>query len=387
MRKIGANYIFTGIKDKPWIKNGYIAFGDDGTVWYISDDFEAEKESAGLEFYSGYLVPGFVNAHLHLELSYLKDSRTKFNGLHDFIAYMAKRDEVNDEDKIAAARFYDNLMYDRGIVLAADIVNTDLTLDIKKESHIKYVNFIEVFGLSPENARQRMDDAVALRDKFKNHKLLAWFSPHSTYSISFKLFDSLRMFFYTSELTSIHFLEGREEKQLFENKATELEKVLKNFSNKLPYKRWKSAIDFVVSLAQSVETVLFVHNLFANKNDITKISKKFKEPYFVLCPSSNLNVEGVLPDAEIFFDVKDRLLIGTDSLVTNDDLDIVKEINLLLQAGFDIETLLFAATVNGAKALGFSEKYGNFDIGKKPGAVILQKEDSGFVLEKTIKFV
>ncbi len=387
MRKIGANYIFTAVRSKPWIKNGYLVFDDNGTVLQISGDFEAENEPAGLEFYSGYMIPGLVNAHLHLELSYLRQKKDKFDGLHDFVAYMAQKDNADNDEKVKASKFYDGLMYDRGVVLAADIMNSDLTLEIKKESRIKYVNFAEVYGLNPDVAEGRIDSAITLQQKFNGNNLIAWLSPHSTYSLSTDLYGLLRQKLSNQPVTTIHFLEGRYEKLLFSGKPSEFKEVLKTFSEDLPYRNWGSAVDFAITLTDEIPTVFFVHNTFADKNDLAAIAKKIKNPYFVLCPSSNLNVESRLPDYKVFSGFENKLLVGTDSLATNDDLDIVKEINLLLQAGFNEETVLYAATLNGAKALAFEKDYGSFEKGKKPGAVILQKSDGKFVFEKTINFV
>ena len=71
MRKISANYIFP-ISSKP-LKNGILELDDSGKIINIIDTKGDLKESAGLEFYNGILVPGFVNTHSHLELSDLKE--------------------------------------------------------------------------------------------------------------------------------------------------------------------------------------------------------------------------------------------------------------------------------------------------------------------------
>lgn len=68
MRKIAASYIFTNIGDP--IKNGILLCNDQGEVIEIIGEGGQLKEMAGMEFYSGILVPGFICPSLHLnELS------------------------------------------------------------------------------------------------------------------------------------------------------------------------------------------------------------------------------------------------------------------------------------------------------------------------------
>ena len=83
MRKIAATYIFPG--NRPPLKNGILICNDDGSVVDIVEKNGDFKEEAGVEFYSGILCPGFVNAHCHLELSHLKGKIQEGTGIGGFI--------------------------------------------------------------------------------------------------------------------------------------------------------------------------------------------------------------------------------------------------------------------------------------------------------------
>ena len=67
MRKIAATYIFP-CNGKP-LKNGILVCENDGTVIEIIDTSGNLNEQAELEFYSGILVPSFVNVHFSLSKS------------------------------------------------------------------------------------------------------------------------------------------------------------------------------------------------------------------------------------------------------------------------------------------------------------------------------
>ncbi len=59
MRKIAATYIL--VSSQPPLKNSIIILEDDGEIIEVIDTKGVLKEQAGLEFYSGALVPGMIN--------------------------------------------------------------------------------------------------------------------------------------------------------------------------------------------------------------------------------------------------------------------------------------------------------------------------------------
>jgi cytosine/adenosine deaminase-related metal-dependent hydrolase len=71
------------------------------------------------------------------------------------------------------------------------------------------------------------------------------------------------------------------------------------------------------------------------------------------------------------------ICLGTDSLASNDRLSILEEMLTLKQAfNLNWQDLIQFATYNGAKALGFENELGTFEIGKNPGINLISfKED------------
>ena len=65
--RIAASFVYTLDDDKP-IRNGYVEYDDDGTVTAVG---ECDDVSSEVRFLEGAIVPGFVNAHCHVELSHL----------------------------------------------------------------------------------------------------------------------------------------------------------------------------------------------------------------------------------------------------------------------------------------------------------------------------
>lgn len=121
MNRIAASYVFPLGGSEP-IRNGYIEYADDGTVVSVG---ACENPSGESEFLDGEaIVPGFVNAHCHVELSYMKGLFKKGTGMAGFIDQInALRDTKPMEEKISDIQFWMDAMWSRGVQAMADISN------------------------------------------------------------------------------------------------------------------------------------------------------------------------------------------------------------------------------------------------------------------------
>lgn len=72
-----------------------------------------------------------------------------------------------------------------------------------------------------------------------------------------------------------------------------------------------------------------------------------------------------------------NIVLGTDSLASNDQLSILEEMKTLQKnfPGIELATLLKWATINGAQALQMDETLGSFEKGKQPGIVLIEALD------------
>ena len=121
MNRIAASYVFPLGGSEP-IRNGYIEYADDGTVVSVG---ACENPGGESEFLDGEaIVPGFVNAHCHVELSYMKGLFKKGTGMAGFIDQInALRDTKPMEEKISDIQFWMDAMWSRGVQAMADISN------------------------------------------------------------------------------------------------------------------------------------------------------------------------------------------------------------------------------------------------------------------------
>ena len=91
----------------------------------------------------------------------------------------------------------------------------------------------------------------------------------------------------------------------------------------------------------------------------------------------HIYIENEIPPANMLVEEGCEIVIGTDSLASNNDLSILSELKTL-QFNFPdipIGDLVKWATINGARALGEDAQFGSIESGKKPGLLLLQNVD------------
>jgi aminodeoxyfutalosine deaminase len=375
MKRFSSQYLITN--SGPMLKRPVINVADDGTIENIEDTSGDLSEKHSVEFYNGIIIPGFVNCHCHLELSHMKGVISSGTGLGTFIEQIRSRRNSETDSILAAAVSADNEMYNSGISLCADICNTTETFDLKKESKIKYINLLEVFGIDPEKAAKRMNEVLGISEVAEKFKIPCSMVPHSFYSTSLPLLRLLRKKSNKNKVTSIHFMETPAESEFLQDHSGPL-KTSYMRTGLLPAKleTVTNHADGILNEITQSGNLILVHNTFADRATVKRVLTR-KNTYWCLCPHSNKYIENTIPPVKLLCDEGCEIVLGTDSLASNQQLDILGEI-IALQLNFpmlSIEELIRWATLNGAKALGEENLYGTIEAGKKPGLLLLQNLD------------
>jgi aminodeoxyfutalosine deaminase len=375
MRRFSAQFIITN--SGPPSKRAVVCTEDDGTIISVEDNAGYLKESQSVEFYNGIIVPGFVNCHCHLELSHMKGAIPEGTGLSDFIMQIRNSRETYPGNDLLRAQISDKLMSDEGIVLCADICNTSLTFELKKNSQIKYYNLLEVFGIDPDKAGRRMDDISALEKVAGESGLPYSIVPHSVYSVSLQLLRLIKEKSKESIVTSIHFMETDAEAIFLSDHTGPLRKSYEN-SGLLPVNIQAPADHITAALDEvtSSGNLIFVHNTFAEPQIVRDIRKR-GNTFWCLCPGSNMYIENKMPPVEMLMSEECEIVVGTDSLASNKNLSVLSELKLISQyfPSVKLEEMIRWATVNGARALAEDVIFGKIEKGKKPGLLLLENID------------
>ena len=382
VRRIAASYVYT--LDAGTIKNGFVEYDDaDGTI------ISTGECSEGDDIISGALVPGFVNAHCHVELSHLHGKFRKGTGMAGFIDQINElRDWAGRETKIELTRRWMDKMWNDGVSAMADISNDDSSFEVKKSHPLYTRTFLEVFGSEPEMCEGVMSDVMKLNETASAYGIDAAPTPHSCYTMSPQLLSASAAAGLESGFLSYHSQESQEEEDLLMTGTGAMYENRKRSGMSTPPVTGESSLKYFLDRLAAAcpapydQNILLVHNVCLKQDDIDALKKVMKNPYFAICPLSNIFIHNALPPVELMRKNGLAIAVGTDSLSSNDDLDMVKELACLHEAFPEVpmSEMLEWACLNGARFLGKEDELGSFAPGKRPGIVLVKDIDQdGFV--------
>ncbi|ADY53799.1 amidohydrolase [Pseudopedobacter saltans DSM 12145] len=385
MKKFTADYVFT-VEDKKPIPNGLVVTDDDGRILSISNYEEGSEE--GIEHHSGAIVPGFINAHCHLELSHLKGKIEEKKGLPSFIkSVIGFRNSTSDADMISAMKKADKLMEKNGIVGVGDISNSTLSAEVKASSSLRYHTFIEMVGMDPYIADELIEKADAMKTAFENSGS-ASITVHAAYTLSKDLLKSLRKYCKDHKnLISIHNQENDDENALYRYKTGSFVELYNdlgiNIDHFVPMS--KNTLQALVPLFPQNQNILLVHNTFTSLKDVYMLKRFDYGFYWCFCPGANVYIEDTLPHFDFFIKSDSPATLGTDSLASNKNLSILDEMKIVKGNSPEIpfETILEWATLNGAKFFGWERELGSIKKGKKPGLNLITNFKDGNITNKS----
>jgi len=348
-----------------------------GTVMEIVSVADAGD---GIETFTGILCPGFVNCHCHLELSHMKGLVPKHTGLVDFVFKIVTERHFDEEQILAAIKKAEDEMLQNGIVAVGDICNNILTLPQKLEGKLWYHNFIEASGFPPAIAAARFQRSLDFYHAYHEQFPASSIVPHAPYSVSAELFRMINEF-PDNQLLTIHNQEIPDENELFKKGTGDFLRMYEKMNIDISFFKptGKSSLQSYLPYFTKGQSVILVHNVATPAEDIefAKLqTSDFKlQTYFCLCPNANLYISNTLPDINLFSGLDDHIVLGTDSLASNDQLSILEEMRTLKEnfPSLNPSMLLQWATINAARALGIEKNYGSFEKGKKPAVLLIDE--------------
>jgi aminodeoxyfutalosine deaminase len=319
------------------------------------------------------LLPGLVNAHTHLELSWMAGLVPPAPSMNDWIGALVQLRRAGvpggNSAELEAARAAVRTMAATGVVLIGDITNTGITGEALRGSDITGVMFYELLGFNaadPEALVRAAWKKLEAVDTDLKRAVVA----HAPYSVSPDLFRAIAAQSIGAPL-SVHLGESAEEIEFLRTGRGPIRETLERLG--VWSEGWPvpdcDPVRFLADLGYLRAGLLVVHGVHLTDDGLERL--RGAGAVLVTCPRSNLWVGAGAPRLAHFYAARLPVAIGTDSLASVATLSLFDELAEMRRLAPEVAagTLLASATRIGAEALGFGKDYGTIAPGKRPGLV------------------
>ncbi len=353
------------------VRNGIIV--ETGTLNVIRS-----RHSAPVVDYPGFaLLPGFVNAHTHLELSHfpswLHNSPVDYapRSFADWIIQLIKiKRGLTDEDYRHSIMEGVRMCLESGTTSIGEIVSNPAMAELYYESSLTGRLYFELLGQESRLFQHKLASAMPEVLREEAQSLNFGISPHSPYTIAVEHLATIRETAATHSLPlAIHLSESRSEVDFVFDGSGELAATF------FPFVGWGqflgnphrcSSTELMQRHGLLTPTTVAVHCVHVSGSDVDILKRS--GVHIALCPRSNDLLDVGRAPVALFKKAGIPLAIGTDSLASNNSLSMWDELRFALEIFPDDlaeQDIFRMVTTGGAAALGITAECGSLDVGKR----------------------
>ncbi|MCF6775862.1 TRZ/ATZ family hydrolase [Thiotrichales bacterium 19X7-9] len=357
------------IRPENEVLENYALVISNGVIIDLLPQAEAAKAYLATEVFNRndhVLMPGLVNAHTHLAMSYyrgLKDDVALQTWLSDYI-WPAERKTISAE-----------YVYDATLHALAECIRGGVTCVNDHYFHMDEVakactkagvrgrlahciyHFQTPWATSADECFNHQEILINLLND--NDLLSVAIGPHSPYGVDDQIMQRVHLLSNEYDLP-IHIHLHETQKEIDEFIQTYGQSPVKHYASK----GWLS------------DQFIAVHMTALDNEEIDLLAKHAVN--VVHCPESNMKLSSGISPVQKLIDQGINVALGTDGSASNNDIDMISEMRsaafLAKVANLDpedlsAETVLEMATISGAKALKLDKSIGSLEIGKRADCI------------------
>lgn len=336
---------------------------------------------ADIDLGNAALLPGFVNAHAHIEYTVLR-------GLVEDLAFFpwvrrltALKTPLRFDDWVDSATLGAAELISAGITCVGDCADAGASLNALIATGMRGIVFREVFGIEaePDDAaivavleRKLSEMDATLLRAGAEERVGVGISPHAPYTVRASLFAPLAALANRRGLhQQIHLAESPAERELFARGSGEFSEMYARRGIAFDF-RGESAISHVAASGGLDAPTVAVHGVHATEADVRTLRERGAS--LVHCPRSNGKLAAGFAPLKAFIDAGIAVGLGTDSMVSANSADFFEEMRFALYnarareqdpLALTARRALELATLGGARVLGADDELGSLQPGKR----------------------
>lgn len=326
---------------------------------------QAHPDALPIDTGNAILLPGLINSHTHLELSFCQAGERAAAPFHEWILQMRGKQGAEDHAKATASGIEQSL--DFGVTCVGDITqHPHITRAAINASKLKAVSFSEVLGLGKR--RSRFDEllASAIDASPTCDRVRVGISPHSPYTVDLPGYKQCVAWAIDRRLPlATHLAESPDEQDFL-------------YAHRGPFRemwdslgQWSDDIETFpgspIAMAKAIglldQRAVLAHVNYCNDDELATLARG--NASVIYCPRTH-RYFGHPPHR-----LRDMLArginvaVGTDSCASSPDLNIVDDLRLLheIAPDFAVESLWELVTIRAARALGLAGVTGQLSQG------------------------
>jgi cytosine/adenosine deaminase-related metal-dependent hydrolase len=365
MRVLSADWVLP--IDAPPIADGAVAI-EDGRIAAVGT---AAEIGAGTRYDGAVILPGFVNAHTHLEYAVYAGFG---DGESDFAVWIAQHAQrkfrLSFEEQLDVAKLGAAECLASGVTTVGDCSFSGAAALAAAELGLHATVYLEVFGSDPDQIRRRFDELHERAALATEAEIRLGVSPHAPYSVGL---DGYRTCAELGLPIATHLSETESELRYLEAGGGPWEGI--------PWLVEPVGTTGPRALAAAGlldANVVAAHCVVVDEDEIALLA--MHDVAVAHCPRSNAAVgSGIAPLRE-FIDTGIRVGLGTDSPASAPSFDFFEELRaavLFARARESRPDALSAAealelgTLGSARTLGLEDETGSLTPGKRADLAVV----------------
>jgi cytosine/adenosine deaminase-related metal-dependent hydrolase len=341
------------------------------------------REASGgalLDLGDAAILPGWVNAHTHLEFSDLAAPLGSAGmPLPTWIRAVVARRRAADAKPASAVLQGLHESLAAGVTALGEIATTDWRSALA--AHGTGMPEVQMFFELIAARSDRVPAAAAAAQAFLqaaavSESIGAALSPHAPYTVHPELLRQLITLSQQSKVPlAMHLAESPEELELLATGGGPFADMLRDFgawqagtSARLPRIR-----NYLEHLARAPRA-LVVHGNYLADDEIEFLAQHAATMSVVYCPRTHDYFGHAPYPLARMLDAGVPMALGTDSRSSNPDLDLLAEMRFVRDhhPALSAQQIVRLGTIDGARALGFANRLGTLSVGKLASLAVVQ---------------